>query len=863
MRAKLSLLFAVFFLLGFLQKNANADCCQTTLFTGVDKGVTTSWHKYPSGPTHTTWVGTIAGTVDGHNARFYCIDVDNYLQMSPAVYCDSSGVNDTINFILKNFYPYGPGTIGGGTPLADPNQEAAAVQFAIWWYSSRVDDQSSPISAINDRAKWIEDYARSHTPGPSGNVIKNLKIVPVNLTSSGNCTDTLKVKVVDGMGNPVSGKVVTLATTGGTLSNTTLTTGVDGFTPKFTISKPAHTTVTVSAHSTGVISVGTIYYCPSAPGTSQNAALCGNGSAGGNVEGNLCDTIQVHCDSLSSGGGGGVESNYDLGQLLFERHLRIQNGETTPLVSNNQSVFNLTYTLQQMTPQQGPFYSVPVETTPFDILGISNATSAYAVDYRQNSSPSSRIAAIFATTTNAPDVYSHTKSVCDRLAGSNLDNLDKIMINNNEFYIAKLVNQKNDYVDYSVILSIYDMGGSFKVDTKWTIPEYQVPAGTQNVYNFQIWGNHPETVTQLVQSVLAKFQSYAPVSYVSSSVLDPIVYIKSAKYTNDGKMNFKFVNTQGVTKIVPFSFQYTPQQGSPSQTVNQNITVPAGETSLSMSIGYFTGASVTMTNENGFKDAVFVGGGVFGSYAGPQSRIDLFQNIVTSGNPSLGVNSLIFPGGIRMKGLLGDKVYIARSLDGSYDPIDLRSFTKLRFEVVGSGNLNVYLQVLMNGVTYYPVVTVPMTSAMTLREIPLTNFVINGQSVNLAQVSSIFFEMDKSNNTGISNYDYTVQNSGIVRNPLGITTDPSTAPVQYGLLQNYPNPFNPATKISFTLPQAGLVTLKVYDNLGREVSSLINEMKSAGAYSVTFDASSLPSGIYFYKLTSGSFVDTKKMLLVK
>ncbi len=862
MKTKISLLFVAFLLMAFIQKNANADCCQTTLFTGVDKGVTTSYHKYPSGPTLTSWVGTIAGTVDGHSARFYCIDVDNFLQMSPTPYCDSSVVNDTIAFILKNFYPYGPGTIGGGTPIADVNQEAAAVQLAIWWYSSRVDDQSTPIAAINDRAKWIEDYARDHTPGHSGVPPKNLKIVPVSLTSTGNCMDTLKVKVVNSDGTPVSGKVVTLTTTGGTLSTMSVTTGADGFSPKFTITKPAHTTVTVSAHTTGQISIGTIYYCPSAPGTSQNATLCGNGSAGGNVEGNLCDTIQVHCDSLTSGGSSGVESNYDLGQLLLERHLRIQNGETTPLVANSNPVFNLSYTLQQLTPQQGPFYSFPVETTPFDILGISNATSAYAVDYRMNSSSSSRIAAIFATTTNAPNVYSHTKAVCDRLAGYNMDNLDKIEINNTEFYIAKLVNDKKDFVDYSVILSIYDMGNGFKVDNKWTIQEYQVPPGTQNVYNFQVWGNHPETVKILVENLLAKFQAYQPVTYVSPTVKDPIVYMKSARYTNDGKMTFKFINTQGLSKVIPFTFQYTPQAGAPMQTVNQNVTVAAGETSATINIGFLTGANVFMTNDNGFKDAVFIGGGTFGSYAGPQSRIDLFQNVVTSANPVLGTNSFVFPGGIRFKGLLGDKVYIARSLDGSYEGIDLRSFLKLRFEVMGTGNLNVYLQAKQNGTTVYPMVTVPMTSTMTLRELSLTSFTYNGQPVDLSEVSSIFFQMDKSNNAGISNFDYTVQNSGIIRNPLGITNNPVVA-VQYSLAQNYPNPFNPVTKINFSVPQTGLVTLNVYDNLGRTITSLVNETKQAGSYSVSFDASSLPSGIYFYKLTSGSFVDTKKMLLVK
>jgi subtilisin-like proprotein convertase family protein len=88
-------------------------------------------------------------------------------------------------------------------------------------------------------------------------------------------------------------------------------------------------------------------------------------------------------------------------------------------------------------------------------------------------------------------------------------------------------------------------------------------------------------------------------------------------------------------------------------------------------------------------------------------------------------------------------------------------------------------------------------------------------------------------------------------------------PEKYGLSQNYPNPFNPVTNISFELPQSGQVKMTVFDILGKEVAVLVNEVKEAGVYNVDFDGSRFSSGVYFYKLETGSFTDTKKMLLVK
>jgi len=88
-------------------------------------------------------------------------------------------------------------------------------------------------------------------------------------------------------------------------------------------------------------------------------------------------------------------------------------------------------------------------------------------------------------------------------------------------------------------------------------------------------------------------------------------------------------------------------------------------------------------------------------------------------------------------------------------------------------------------------------------------------------------------------------------------------PTEYSLNQNYPNPFNPVTRINFSVPKQGFVSLKVYDVLGREVKALVNEVESPGVYSVDFNGTELSSGVYFYRMESNGFTDIKKMLLIK
>jgi hypothetical protein len=99
--------------------------------------------------------------------------------------------------------------------------------------------------------------------------------------------------------------------------------------------------------------------------------------------------------------------------------------------------------------------------------------------------------------------------------------------------------------------------------------------------------------------------------------------------------------------------------------------------------------------------------------------------------------------------------------------------------------------------------------------------------------------------------------------PSGIGNINNEIPAVYSLSQNYPNPFNPSTTINFSIPKSGYVTLKVFDLLGKEIATLANGNAPAGNYSVEFHSGNLASGIYLYKITSGNFSDTKKLIVTK
>ena len=106
-------------------------------------------------------------------------------------------------------------------------------------------------------------------------------------------------------------------------------------------------------------------------------------------------------------------------------------------------------------------------------------------------------------------------------------------------------------------------------------------------------------------------------------------------------------------------------------------------------------------------------------------------------------------------------------------------------------------------------------------------------------------------------------NIGLILNAIIGINEGNKIVKEYSLHQNYPNPFNPITKITFDIPRRSFVELKIFDVLGREVNKLVSEEKREGRYTIDFDGSGLSSGVYFYSMSAGDFVQTRKMLLIK
>jgi phosphatidylserine/phosphatidylglycerophosphate/cardiolipin synthase-like enzyme len=150
-----------------------------------------------------------------------------------------------------------------------------------------------------------------------------------------------------------------------------------------------------------------------------------------------------------------------------------------------------------------------------------------------------------------------------------------------------------------------------------------------------------------------------------------------------------------------------------------------------------------------------------------------------------------------------------------------------------------------------------------------TQYVITGShnwssnAENSNNENTLIIQSNRIANLYLQEFGARYENAGGTDVLLGVTDKGNELPTSFLLAQNYPNPFNPSTTIEFSVPQSKLVSIKIYDVVGREVSTLVNENLAAGSYKVTWNASKLSSGVYFYKMNAGNFVQTKKLLLQK
>ena len=220
------------------------------MISGTDHGATvtvTGWRQ--------VWAGDLSGTIDGAHVKFYCIDTGHTISI-PSVdpYTNDGPTSAQITYILNNYFPFVTSASG---QLSSPDQEAAAVQLAIWHFSDGITLSNITDATIGNRALAIETAATSAT-STSAHIVTAIKIVPPSQTNPGGTPGTFTVEAFDSSSTRMSGVEIALTTTSGTLSTSSVTTTDNVETP-VTLTQDSSLAATVTAKTTRHIPGGTIY----------------------------------------------------------------------------------------------------------------------------------------------------------------------------------------------------------------------------------------------------------------------------------------------------------------------------------------------------------------------------------------------------------------------------------------------------------------------------------------------------------------------------------------------------------------------------------------------------------------------------
>ena len=258
----------------------------------------------------------------------------------------------------------------------------------------------------------------------------------------------------------------------------------------------------------------------------------------------------------------------------------------------------------------------------------------------------------------------------------------------------------------------------------------------------------------------------------------------------------------------------------------------------------------------------------------PTSVLNLYNKVIWIGNNYSGDLTYYNPAQVLEYVQSGKSFMLATRLANNFFSTDLKNYCGI--SSVSTDQTLTSLTALDSNLVNMPAVGVNSLVHLVLlstssEAIPIfddntSTSWIGGFRINKVDEGNFIFIAGRpyrfDNVASFANYDFIIDNW--MNDPAtGVDNEDFDIPQAFSLLQNYPNPFNPSTYISYNIPNSSLVTLKIYDILGKEIATLVNESKQAGSYNVQFDASNISSGVYFYSIQAGDFFESRKMILMK
>jgi hypothetical protein len=547
--------------------------------------------------------------------------------------------------------------------------------------------------------------------------------------------------------------------------------------------------------------------------------------------------------NTSGGSEGGLESNNRLSNKVSQRNYnrakinyrfdRDVAKRVTKSSKYAQRSTNSSFQLQNFIPLTVINEDYVIDSTPIDLLGITNAVDVYSVDYIKNEES---IASVLALKTE-DGVYEHTKYICDRLLGAELVSVSTIEINGYSF-IKSIIRNTNNSIEFVLSLSAKTTNNeeNFSIESHWNIDKYEEDV---TFYNFQIWSNSIDDLLLLGKEVLNLLDVEKPISDYNTSS-PPTVFVRKGRYFN-GNLKLQIVNTNA-TETISFEAGFRKTETSGIENITSTINLNEDYIiDLELPTGNLFDIGFRISDGLATPDDLFMSDGPWGyDDSALSSNIDTF--VIEPNETIFETDEFPVERNVSIKATTSEYVAVYRALTPRFNPVNLTDFNSLKLYAKGTGSLQITFvkKSILNWEDQYKTM-IELTDEIQDFHISFSNFHSTLEpELIVDDLVTIVFTLISENGELVTkemtleDIRFSVENNEVTT----ITTNDSNK------LYAIPNPVASSTSIHFTSNQSENILFLVYDQLGKLVLQS-NFKTSKGKNQLILNRQNLKSGLYF------------------
>ncbi|KGL58540.1 T9SS type A sorting domain-containing protein [Polaribacter sp. Hel1_85] len=575
---------------------------------------------------------------------------------------------------------------------------------------------------------------------------------------------------------------------------------------------------------------------------------------------------------VSSGNEGGLESNDRLSQQINKRnYLRKKSNfkfdklkakkviKTKSYKKTLAKSKSTTFELKDLIPLDVLSGATAVESSPLDLIAITNATELYSVDYVKDDET---IAVVLATKTEN-GVYEHTKFICDRLLGAELLSVSTIELFGEEGedegvegvqFIKSIIKNSNGTKEFVLSFSgrLINSEENFEIDSHWNIDKYEAGA---TYYNFQIWSNSVDDLLTLGHEAIALFDIQRPVSNYNTSTPPP-VFVKKGKYVN-GTLELELINVRR-TKSVVIDAGFKRTETSNTEYFNNTVELTGNYIeSLVIETGNIFDIGFRIENEYDLTpDDLFMSDGVWGNDDSPEGTTVNEFSITQNDNIYAGSGYRV-ERNISLKATTSEYVSAFRSFTPRFTAIDLSDYDVLELDAFGTGDVEITIvKESIDAWENQYRTTIKLNETESHFAIPFAHFVsVAGGDLDLNDAVNIVFTMS-SDGVEVLNKEMSLKDIQFTQQVLSVGNE--VIAENEAILM--PNPMHVSSELSFYAETNSNTKIEVY-NLTGALIRRTEENTAIGNNKVSLQREGLKPGMYFVKIRN-DFRNYKAIKLV-